>query len=143
MWHSQETATADVTVNVDKAPDAMVQSNLSPFFHSASSLRALVHVARFDRLSLFATSAVAYYRHLGLVVDRTPPVTIVLTPREGTTLNGVEPLAAIAAEPYGVTEVAFVLSGGGFHYAPIGRATLMSHFGWTASWDTASVPNGA
>jgi hypothetical protein len=142
IWHTQEIATADVTVNINKTPDALVPSNLSPFFQSASSLRALAHIARVDRLSLFATSAVAYYEKLGPVADRTLPKTTVLIPTEGATLQGVRPIGATASEPYGVTKVTFVLTGGTFHNAPIGAGTATFPLGWIFLWNTLSVPNG-
>jgi hypothetical protein len=142
IWHSQEIVTADVTVNADKAPDLMVQNNLDPFFVSAPSLRAQARLARADHLSLFATGEVAYYEKVGLLIPRTPPETTVLTPLAGATLRGVPTLGAVASEPYGVTKVIFVLTGGGFHNTPIGKATPAFPFGWMLRWVTASVANG-
>jgi hypothetical protein len=67
------------------------------------------------------------------------PSTAVLVPSGATTTSGTETLDA-GATP-GVTQVQFELNGGGLTNHVVASASLTA-YGWLASWDTTSVPNG-
>ena len=69
----------------------------------------------------------------------TPPSTDVLLPSNGATVTGGQVLDASASS--GVTKVQYELTGGTLSDAVIATASL-TYYGWLASWDTATVPNG-
>src|SRR5664279_4386692 len=89
-WKGAEANIADTSVNIGKASDAMVQTqlgqNLPPTF-----IREMVAAARAQRLSLFDTAAVARLEHEGLFPTL---VTSVLRPVDGSTVSGVVVLDA-------------------------------------------------
>jgi len=68
-----------------------------------------------------------------------PPTTSVLLPSGGATVSGSQYLDAIASP--GVSEVQYELTGGSLTDSVIAKATS-TLYGWLASWDTTSVPNG-
>ena len=67
--------------------------------------------------------------------------TRVLLPSSGATVSGTTPLDAGASDSPGVTKVVFEVSGGSLsgQIVATAKATL---YGWLASWDTTTVPNG-
>jgi hypothetical protein len=137
-WHGQELTIANVMVNIDKAPDALVQSELGGY--PVPFMRQMTAFARSERLSVFATSAVARYTKEGLPAGP-PPVTSIAKPKDGATLSGLQWLIARATDAYGVTKVDFRLTGGMLHDALVATSTP-TLFGWLGGWGTASVPNG-
>ena len=68
-----------------------------------------------------------------------PPTTFVTVPSNNSTVSGNGALDAGASS--GVTQVQFELTGGSLNHFVIatGKASV---YGWTAPWNTASVPNG-
>jgi major membrane immunogen (membrane-anchored lipoprotein) len=74
-------------------------------------------------------------------VENTPPTTNVIVPATGALLGGQQYLDAAASDDVGVTKVEFVLSGGSFTNSVIATATP-TLYGWLASWDTTTVPDG-
>ncbi len=76
-----------------------------------------------------------------ITVDNVPPATAVSVPSDGATLTGTQTLDASASDAGGVTKVEFHLTGGTLNDAVIATATL-TYYGWIASWDTTTVPNG-
>ncbi len=140
-WHNFQEMTADVTVNINRAPDGLVLSALLPDFRFIGFVRQLAHTARTHDLSLFATSAVTHFTREGLPPDRTPPVTTMISPNRTAKLKGISWLNAGASDNYGVTKVAFRLTGETLHDALIGTGTPW-HYGWLGAWNTATVPNG-
>ncbi len=56
-------------------------------------------------------------------------------------MTGTSGLIAKAADPYGVKQVTFILTGGSVHNMVIGRAHK-TIYGWATSWNTSRVANG-
>jgi hypothetical protein len=65
-WHQSQLLTADVTVNIDLAPNDLVQRTLLPSVYLAGYVRQMTQVAKTHHLSLFATNAVALFTKEGL-----------------------------------------------------------------------------
>ena len=77
-----------------------------------------------------------------VVVDNPPPTTSVLIPSNGASVSGTQvTLDASATDKVGVAKVEFHLTGGSLNNALIGTATL-TYFGWVASWNSTTVPDG-
>ncbi len=77
-----------------------------------------------------------------VTVDNNPaPVTSVVSPSNGGVLTGTEALEATASSGFGVSSVAFDLTGGNLNAALIATATPNTG-GYGASWDTTTVPDG-
>ncbi len=70
----------------------------------------------------------------------TPPTTAVVLPANGATVAGTQYLDAGASS--GVTKVQYELTGGTLNDAVIATASP-TIFGWLASWNTTTVPNGS
>ncbi|GAA1761258.1 Ig-like domain-containing protein [Kocuria aegyptia] len=66
-----------------------------------------------------------------------PPIVALTTPADDATVSGTVPLTAEATDDVGVTKVAFAVDG-----TTVGTDTDGAD-GWTASWDTATVADGA
>jgi Bacterial Ig domain len=75
------------------------------------------------------------------VVPTTQYFTRALIPADGATLAGGQLLDAAAGDGPGVTKVNFELTGGTLNQAVI-ATSVPTLFGWLASWDTTTVPNG-
>ncbi len=69
-----------------------------------------------------------------------PPTTTVVLPASGATVSGTQYLDATASS--GTTAVRYELSGGTLTNDVIATATP-TLYGWLASWNTTSVPNGS
>jgi hypothetical protein len=141
-WHQEQLLTADVTVNIDHAPNNLVRSALypNPYFE-ASFIRSMAHFARKHHLSLFATSDVALYTKKGLPGDHTAPSTSIRLPATGATLKGNVWLVASAVDDYQVARVEFhmtAVQGGEVFVA----TTTPFQYGWLGGWKTTSVPDG-
>jgi major membrane immunogen (membrane-anchored lipoprotein) len=77
-----------------------------------------------------------------VVVDNPPPTTSVLIPSNGASVSGAKvTLDASASVNAGVTKVEFSLTGGSLNNALIATATP-TYFGWIASWNSTTVPDG-
>lgn len=137
-WRNEGLTIANVMVNIDKAPDALVESELGQY--PVPFLRQMTGFARSEHLSVFATNAVARYTKEGLP-SVASPVTIMFSPKNGATLKGGLWLDAGATGIDGVTKVDFRLTGGTLHSALIATGTS-TEVGWLAGWNTTSVPNG-
>lgn len=135
-WHLEEVDISDVTVNIDKAPDNLVQSELGSY--TPSFMRQMTSYARSNRLSLLGTSAVGEYSRQGLFPDL---LTSVERPTAGATLTGNTFLDATVVYPAERTTVRFSVSGGSLHdhIVSTGTPTL---YGWIGHWDTETVTNG-
>jgi hypothetical protein len=141
-WHAHELTGADITANIDKAPDDLVQQYLGSGFQTAQFIRDMAGVAKVDHLSLFGTQLATQFEHRGLTVERTPPSNYIIRPIFGSTVTGSVVLDALASEPYGISRVEFTLaqkSGG--PSTVIGLASK-SFYGWILRWNSISVPNG-
>ena len=68
-----------------------------------------------------------------------PATTTVVLPSNGSTLSGTQYLDATTSP--GLTKVQYELSGGGLTDSVIATGTL-TLYGWLASWNSTSVPNG-
>ena len=71
-----------------------------------------------------------------------PPVTSVLVPSTGATLQGSTMLDAGASSQNGIGSVQFEISGGSFNGHVIGTGTR-SLYGYLSNFDTTKVPNGS
>jgi len=140
-WRTQETMIADIEVNIDRAPDAMVESQLGSGYEPAGFIRQMTSVARSQRLSLFSTSGVLVYAREGLPGSKVPPLTRVLQPATGANLRGNQWLVAYAWDSFGVTKVEFEFQTQGGPATIIGRAA-QSPVGWLGGWNTSTIPNG-
>ena len=77
-----------------------------------------------------------------VIVENTTPTTSVLIPSSGASVSGSQViLDASASLNVGVNQVQFSLTGGSLNNAIIATATP-TPYGWIASWDSATVPNG-
>ena len=77
-----------------------------------------------------------------VIVENTTPTTSVLIPSSGASVSGAQViLDASASLNVGVNQVQFSLTGGSLNNAIIATATP-TPYGWIASWDSATVPNG-
>jgi hypothetical protein len=140
-YRQYELTGADVTANIDRAPDGLVESQLGAGDEPASFIRQMANFARTHHLSLFSTSAISDYASAGLPIDRTPPSTRIVRPRNGTDLKGHQWLLASASSTVGVARVEFEIAAVNRPVAIIGIASRTS-FGWLGGWNTSTVPNG-
>ena len=77
-----------------------------------------------------------------VVVDNRPPTTSILSPSSGSSLSGSQVvLDAAAPLNTGVTQVGFTLTGGLLDNVLIATATP-TYWGWIASWNSTTVPDG-
>jgi hypothetical protein len=140
-WHQTGLAAADVTVNIDKAPQALLLATLGCFCaYDSVYIRQLAQIAKTHGLGLFGTSAAAEFQREGLIVDRGLPVTTVALPRSGSVVKGNHWLLAEASDLYGVTKVEFELTGGVLRNQVVATADD-TKFGWISAWNTTAVPN--
>jgi hypothetical protein len=134
-WRGEEISIADVTANIGKASDPLVQNTLGGY--SPGFLRRMAAFAKSDRLSLFATGSAADYSRQGLF----PYLLIsVVLPIPGARLSGTEPLGANVTATT-AARVQFHLSGTSRPDAVIATAT-QTFYGWLANWDSTTVPDG-
>ena len=143
-WRQILSDSADVTVNVQKAPDGVVASVLYSFRDTAFT-RQMAQIAKTQDLSVFATGAARQYAKEGLSVE-SRPVTRVVSPMNGTTLNGNAWLTAtagvnIGAFGFNASRVEFSATGGTLRDENIGSAES-TDYGWLYVWNTTKVPNG-
>jgi major membrane immunogen (membrane-anchored lipoprotein) len=76
-----------------------------------------------------------------VLVENTAPATNVLVPSNGATVSGTAATLDASTSGVGVTKVEFTLTGGSLNGASIATGTL-TQYGWLASWNSATVPNG-
>jgi hypothetical protein len=135
-WRSQEAVIADVSVNVKKAPDPMLQSVLGQALNP-SFIRQMAEYARSQRLSLFGTSVAAADTRQGLFPSL---LTSVIVPASDATVSGNTTLDAVVSDS-NVKRVEFQATGPSLHRAIIGNAAP-TPYGWVLLWDTTKVANG-
>ena len=75
-----------------------------------------------------------------IAVNNPPPKTNVVLPATNATISGGQYLDALASP--GVTQVQYELSGGTLSDAVVATASP-TLYGWIASWDSTTVPNGS
>ena len=146
--HQSWVRAAVVLVDINEAPDSLVQAALYPDV-SATFVRREAKILKRYRLSLFATDAVGAYARIGLSYEKegffkapkASPVTTVLVPRYGAILRGRTLLDASGGDSVRVLRVEFQLTGGSLHDARIGLGTPTLD-GWILHWNTRSTPNG-
>jgi hypothetical protein len=77
-----------------------------------------------------------------VIVENPPPTTSILIPSNGASLSGGQVLLdAEGSDNGGVAKVEFHLTGGLLNNALIATAT-QSPYGWFASWNSSTVPDG-
>ncbi len=78
-----------------------------------------------------------------VVVDNPPPTTSIVIPSNGASVSGAQVLldAGASDSVAGVSSVGFYLTGGSLNDVLIATATP-SYYGWIASWNSATVPDG-
>ncbi len=146
-WYESQIVAADLTVNIDKAPDYLIGSALCQDF-CFSFIRQDIHFARVHHLSLFATSAVDQYTRKGwraIPVSALPLYTSVRSPVNGARLRGLQ---SLLADSYltntgagGASRVIFYVTGRTLDKALVFRAAL-TEYGWFSAWSTATVSDG-
>lgn len=134
-WHSEEMNIANVTANITRAPNYVVQSTLGGY--SVPYMRQMAAFARSDHLSLFGTSLADEQASAGLAATLQ---TSVLRPAQDATLRGTTTLVAGVLAP-GVTDVEFVVTGEGLDLVAVGTGRPTAHC-FTARWNTADVIDG-
>jgi hypothetical protein len=140
---------AAVTVDIDHIPDNLVKTSLLELETPASQLRLDAHTLAAHGLSLYSDpQAVARYRSIaatltkeGVFRYKPPPPTEVEFPATGAVLSGKTLLIASTGKGLYPVRVDFVLSRGAVRQKVI--ATKLGILGWTARWNTSSVPNGS
>jgi hypothetical protein len=138
--HASQVLEARVVVNLSRYADIVVFETLGAG-ESVPFLRQMAEIAKRDRLSLFATDAVAEYKAEGLIAGLLP-ATSISVPKAGALLQGVEILSATTSRTLGVvTKVEFTITGEGLNNAFVAQGKPY-RFGWGAEWNTKSVPNG-
>jgi len=134
-WHSEEMNIANVTANIARAPNYVVQSTLGGY--SVPYMRQMAAFARSDHLSLFGTSLASEQAGAGLAASLQ---TSVLRPAQDATLRGTTTLVAGVLAP-DVTDVQFVVTGEGLNLVAVGTGKPTAH-GYAARWNTADVIDG-
>jgi hypothetical protein len=76
-----------------------------------------------------------------VVVENAPPPTSILVPSNGASVSGTQVVFDAGSPNVGVTTVKFELTGGSLNDAVVATATP-SGYGWVATWDSTTVPNG-
>ena len=140
---------AAVTVDIDHIPGNLVKTFLLELETPASQLRLDAHILAAHGLSLYSDpQAVARYRSIAATLTKEgafrykpPPPTEVELPATGAVLSGKTLLIASAGKGLYPVRVDFVLSRGTVRQKII--ATKLEILGWTARWNTSSVPNGS
>jgi hypothetical protein len=126
-----------VSVNVKKAPDSMVQTQLGQAL-DPTFIRQMAEYARSQRLSLFGTSVVAADTRQGLFPSL---LTTVIVPTNGATVSGNTALDAVVSVSTNVKRVVFQATGRSLHNAIIATGSP-TPYGWAVFWDSTRVPNG-
>ena len=106
-WHSDELVIADLTANIQKAPDSLLESYLGSG-NPVGYYRTLAGVARSEHLSLFDSSLAAEDRRRGIAASL---LTNVVLPADGTTLSGTAVIDASTSFRGPDTAVQFRVSG--------------------------------
>jgi hypothetical protein len=140
-WYQREVVAADVTANIDKASDTLVDSDLGAY--QDGSIRHWAQIAKDEHLTLFGTGAAATYAEEGLPFVTTAPVTRVSAPKDGARITGGVWMAAAASEQYyRLTSVYFRITGGQLSQPVVVKAgpTLV---GWLGYWNATTVLAGS
>ncbi len=88
------------------------------------------------------SSGTAYSAPVPVTVDNTAPTTAVVIPSAGTALRGTgSVLDASASDNVSVKSVQFVISGGAYSKSVIATGSP-TYYGYLATWNTGSVPDG-
>jgi hypothetical protein len=90
-------------------------------------------------VATFPGGATATSQGVTITVNNPPPNSNIVVPSNAATISGAPLLDATASS--GVATVQFVLTGGTLNRAVIATATP-TLYGWLASWDSTTVPNG-
>ena len=141
-WYHTLLVAGNVTVNIDKASDDLVERTLFLGGADVGFIRQSARIAKTRHLSLFATSAQVYYTKVGLLTELTDVHTRMLIPLNGATRKGTCVLDASASDMSGVTKVEYRLID-----SATGRDTLIgagkpTYYGWVGSWNTFGTANG-
>lgn len=139
-WSNAQQVAADITVNINRASDALVQYGVVK--GDPVHTRQSVETMKAHRLSLFDTGAVEHYGRQGLRPELTAVHTAIIIPANGATLTGTAGLDALASDISGVTKVdirASAVNGG--ESVTLASGTPSS-YGWIFHWDTSVMANG-
>jgi hypothetical protein len=143
QWSQSQDEVADTIVNVEKASNALVQSQLQEGGGTPVAVtRQLVQMMKANHLNVFATGAGTYYSRIGLLPQLTALRVRIIIPVDGAVLKGTSLLDADPSDPSGVTKVDFRVDGDGVHNALIGSGKV-SAYGWITYWNTTKYPNGS
>ncbi|HEY5110348.1 MAG TPA: hypothetical protein VII96_12135 [Acidimicrobiales bacterium] len=134
-WHAEEVSIANVTANIDQAPDYVVQGSLGGY--SPAFIRDMTQFAREQRLSLFGTSSADDQTRIGLAPNF---MTTVLRPSSGQVLSGRVLLDAGVVARH-ATDVEFLVTGQGLDQASVAVGSL-GRSGYVGRWNTTNVADG-
>jgi hypothetical protein len=138
-WHQREVAMADITANLNRVPDSLVDQAMFP--GGARYVRQFAKWAALHGVGPVASPTDRHYAEIGLLPSLTGVQTHLYWPTQGVILSGSQNLYAAASSPVGVTRVDFQLTGGRLHGSTIATARF-AHSVWTAPWDSAGVADG-
>ena len=140
-WHSTQLQASEVIVNMNHAPDSMIERVLVVNPYLVPNTRQLTRFARTNHLSLFdSESAVKQYTAAGLPYNSNSLNATMALPRYGANVKRTVFLGASASSDYGITKVDFVIHGAmGLPFITSAKHTSL---GWLASWNTISFPDG-
>jgi hypothetical protein len=149
-WRQKLSEAALVTVNIDKAPDNVVQGVLYPQPSESAAvisgfIRPTAQRAKRLALSVFGSSDVREILQEGLPAG-THVVARVARPANNARLHGSVLLDSIASMDIGpvrvsVSKVEFEITGTGIKAVVLGPA-VDTNFGWLDAWNSVGVPNG-
>jgi hypothetical protein len=147
-WHQSQIVAADLTVNIDRAPQSLIYAALCEDLCFRYIGRD-VHFVSTHHLSLFSTgAAVARYTRKGwlaLAVSAFPLSTWVEKPVYGARLRGGQWLLAGnqlgGTGDGGASRIDMYVEGRALD-RPIVLRAVSTPFGWLAGWNTRTVPDG-
>jgi hypothetical protein len=149
-FHQRQVDVALATVDIKNVPDAILKNAVGAYALTPAHIRSDASIMRAHHLAFFDSSdAVLAYREeakaeerLGLFKYAPPPVTTVVSPVAGGTLNGKTLLYAVVRPGLYVARVDFHLTGKGRPDVSLGSARR-TKLGWILAWDTSKVTNGS
>ncbi len=131
IWKTQRLAGNQVAVNIDDAPSPLISQLLGSY--PTAFTKAMVAEAKQQRLSIFATPVAGDDFQKGFV--------LMVVPTTDSVLHGTEPLDVAVSKPPLRGPVSFVTQPYGAQPRVIGQAQD-SAYGWVATWNTLTVPDG-
>jgi hypothetical protein len=135
-FHAEQLTVADITANIDEAPDSLVSGTLS-FDKPAPFIRRMTTVLDKQHLSLFGTNLAAEDRSVGLFPDL---IVRIVHPTPGTVVHGTTVLGATVAQTRHLDRLEFTVQRGSAQTMTVANGRPI--YGWVGYWATTSTANG-